>query len=185
MNPSADDVQRLLSLDAIRQLPARYALAVDSRDVDTLTALFVKDVQVTHDSRGHAAMRLFWERVLTTFGQSFHFVGNHIIDYTGGDLASGVVYCRAEHQVGSQWIVQAMIYLDSYRREDGLWKFERRRPREFYGVDWHERPQDGALKVRWPNRPHQPHRVPENVWPTFSTFFERAKIDPATLQPKT
>ena len=35
------DVERLLAYEEIRQLAARYALAVDRRDADTLVGLFV------------------------------------------------------------------------------------------------------------------------------------------------
>ena len=39
-------LDRLESLAEIRQLPYRYALAVDSRDMDALVGLFVPDVRV-------------------------------------------------------------------------------------------------------------------------------------------
>ena len=56
-NPQSPEerLDRLESLAMIRQLPSRYALAVDSKDAETLVALFVPDVQVGHDQHGRAA----------------------------------------------------------------------------------------------------------------------------------
>ena len=45
-------VDRLESLAAIRQLPSRYALALDSRDMESLVQLFVPDVRVGSDTSG-------------------------------------------------------------------------------------------------------------------------------------
>ena len=42
-------IDRLESLAAIRQLPYRYALGVDPRDMDLLVDLFVSDVRVGRD----------------------------------------------------------------------------------------------------------------------------------------
>ena len=39
-------VERCVARDEIRQLAYRYALAVDSRDIDLLVSLFVPDVKV-------------------------------------------------------------------------------------------------------------------------------------------
>jgi hypothetical protein len=45
-------LDRLESLDEIRQLVARYALALDMRDLDALCGLFPEDVRVGRDGRG-------------------------------------------------------------------------------------------------------------------------------------
>src|SRR5690349_11209432 len=50
-------IDRMESLADIRQLPYRYALALDSRDMDALVTLFVPDVQVGRDQRGRDALR--------------------------------------------------------------------------------------------------------------------------------
>ena len=57
-------VERLLAYEEIRQLAARYALAVDSRDLDALMELFVEDVKVTPGRRGRAALREMFEPML-------------------------------------------------------------------------------------------------------------------------
>jgi hypothetical protein len=45
-------LDRLESLDEIRQLVARYALALEMRDLDALCGLFPEDVRVGRDGRG-------------------------------------------------------------------------------------------------------------------------------------
>ena len=44
--PRGDVVGWLIAHEEIRQLASRYAIALDSRDLDTLVNLFVDDVQV-------------------------------------------------------------------------------------------------------------------------------------------
>lgn len=53
--PSADRLDRVESSLAIAQLPSRYAMALDARDLDTLVALFVDDVDA--GAEGAAATR--------------------------------------------------------------------------------------------------------------------------------
>jgi len=48
-------IERLESLDQIRQLPAKYALSIDMRDFDSLANLFVADVGVPGKLRGPKA----------------------------------------------------------------------------------------------------------------------------------
>ena len=48
-------IDRLESLDAIRQLPAKYALALDMRDMEAMVSLFPADVRVGKDASGRAA----------------------------------------------------------------------------------------------------------------------------------
>ena len=50
-------IARLEALDAIRQLPAKYALALDMRDMDAMVSLFPEDVRVGKDAVGRAALR--------------------------------------------------------------------------------------------------------------------------------
>ena len=44
-------IERLEALDAIRQLPAKYALALDMRDMDAMASLFPADVRVGKGAR--------------------------------------------------------------------------------------------------------------------------------------
>ena len=63
-----DPVERAVARDEIRQLAARYALAVDSRDLDSLVGLFVPgDWPHTHTGKGTLpeswkTWQAFWTR---------------------------------------------------------------------------------------------------------------------------
>jgi SnoaL-like domain len=136
-------IERLESQWAIQQLPIRYAMAVDGRDIDGWVRLFVPDVRATKTISGREALRIQIDGMLRTFGRSIHQICGHRIELDGEDpdRASGAVYCRAEHEVDETWIVMAICYWDEYRRVDGEWLFARRREKHWYAADVTERPQ--------------------------------------------
>ena len=78
--------------EAIRQLAAWYAVAVDSRDLDRLVGLFVDDVRVGRDTYGREALRESFDASLRGIGKSILNVGTHAIEIDG-DRAIGLVYC--------------------------------------------------------------------------------------------
>jgi hypothetical protein len=164
-------LQRVVARDEIRQLAYRYALAIDSRDIDLLVSLFVPDVRVGRDATGHEALREFWTNSLTTIGVSILFVGNHIIDFDDREHARGTVYCRGQIQDGDAWVEQAILYRDAYTRRDGCWLFVRRIHELWYGVETAERPLAQA-PADWPAHHVGRGTVPES-WPTWNTFWER------------
>lgn len=128
-------VERLLACEEIRQLAARYAVATDRRDIDTLVGLFIDDVRVGRDTYGRAALHANLAEQLRAIGVSILNVGTHQIDLVDADHATGHVYCKAEIQDGARWIHQAIRYDDTYERRDGTWLFARRRHLLFYGAE--------------------------------------------------
>jgi hypothetical protein len=152
---------------AIGQLVSRYALAVDGRDVDALVALFVEDVDCGRWGSGRDALGAFFRRTLVGFGRSIHLIAGHVIEMLEMDRATGVTYCRAEHEVGHEWIVQAFVYFDEYERRDGVWGFRRRRLSSWYANDITERP-GGPEYVRWSHVP--PGRLPAD-FPAWDAFW--------------
>ena len=84
-------LDRMESLAMIRQLPARYALALDSRDMAALVALFVPDVRVGTGEVGRDALRRWYTLAMRLPRTSVHFIGNHVIDFTDADHARGIV----------------------------------------------------------------------------------------------
>jgi hypothetical protein len=135
-----DEIARLLAYQEIQQLAARYAVHTDARDLDRLVELFVPDVRVGRDRRGHEALRADFDRSLRGVGITFLHVGTHLIDLLDDDHATGVVYCRGEIQDGDRWIVQAIQYHDSYARHEGRWLFVRRKHLLVYGAELGENP---------------------------------------------
>ena len=160
-------LDRVESIQAIQQLAARYAVAVDSRDVDAWVQLFIDDVNCGRHGNGRKVLRDVIAGSLRSFYRSIHFVGNHQVDLIDADHATGIVYCRAEHEVGAQWIVVPVAYFDEYERRNGTWYFVRRREKHWYSVDQLERPP--ALSHRWPEG-GKPARLPGD-FPTWTKFW--------------
>ncbi|ASW92897.1 nuclear transport factor 2 family protein [Mycobacterium marseillense] len=160
-------MDRLESSVAISQLPSRYAMALDARDLGELVALFVDDVDAGAEGRGRDALRRWYDRVLRRFYRSIHLICGHQFDFVDADHAIGSVYCRAEHEDGDGWFVITMLYDDVYERRDGQWYFVKRREHPWYSVDVTERP--GPEFMRWPAditlRAAMPHRMP--TWRSF------------------
>jgi len=141
-------VDRIESSLDISQLPSRYAIALDSRDLSALVALFVDDVAAGSEGRGRDALTRWYDGVLRRFYRSIHLIGGHRFEFVDADHATGSVYCRAEHEDGDGWYVIAMQYDDVYERRDGHWYFVTRREHPWYSVDVTERP--GPDFIRWP-----------------------------------
>ena len=170
----AERLDRVESQLAIGQLPARYALALDSRDLDTLVDLFVPDVSVGGGtgSVGRPALKEFFTANLSHFYRSMHLISGHVIDLDDADHARGVVYCRAEHEDAGRWGVMVMNYKDTYARVDGRWLFVRRRLQPLYTCDITERPSGPDFNRGWggagggESTQSWPARLPAASWPT-------------------
>ena len=88
-------LDRLESLDEIRQLAAKYALALDMRDIDALVNLFPEDVRVGKSMSGRAHFKRWMDQTLREqFTGTSHHIGNHIIEFEDPDHAVGVVYSK-------------------------------------------------------------------------------------------
>jgi hypothetical protein len=179
---AARRLERLESLDEIRQLVARYALALDMRDLDALCGLFPEDVRVGRDRRGRDALKAWFDETLRSqFTGTAHVTGNHVIELRDADHAQGVVYSRNEHETGDEWIWMTMIYVDDYERIAGRWYFRRRLPLYWYAAD-PRRPPVGEHKMRWPGREPYPGGY-HDYWPSWREFWARAPDDLAPVPP--
>ncbi len=169
----ASRLERLESIEAIRQLASRYALAIDVRDLDALIELFVEDVQVGKDRVGRAALKEWFDVILRTrIKQTAHIVMNHVIEFESPRSAYGVVYCRAEHELDQHFVVQQMQYWDTYVRRDGGWYFRRRIPLAWYATDVLDRPV-GEKKVRWPDQAPRAGELP-HWWASWEDYWRTA-----------
>jgi ketosteroid isomerase-like protein len=157
--------------EAIRQLAAHYAVAVDSRDLDALVELFVDDVRVGRDRSGRAALRESFDTSLRGIGVSILNVGTHAIDLIDETHATGVVYCKGEIQDGDRWIHQAIAYFDTYEKREGRWYFVRRVHELFYGAEVGVNPL-GLEPANWPSHHDGRGTLPER-WETWQGFWER------------
>jgi ketosteroid isomerase-like protein len=177
MDDLAARIDRIESTLAIQQLPVRYAMAVDSRDVDTWVSLFIEDVNCGKQGKGRETLRGIIEPAFRTFYRSQHFLCGHRIEFVDADHATGHVYCRAEHEDGDNWVVVALCYFDTYERRDGAWYFARRRDRHWYASDMLSHPAGPDFKD-WPDRdaPLQNSTLP-GEFPTWRKFWDRTGKD--------
>jgi len=172
-------LDRLESLAAIQQLPYRYGLAIDSRDMAALAGLFVPDVRVRSSERGREALARWFTGVLRRPRTSVHFIGNHIIDFDAPDRAHGTVYCHDELELPSsgEWQLGMLQYWDTYARVEGEWCFERRRFHRWYIVDALARPAHGAgVGAQAGDDPLTTHQLPE-AFSTWAAFWGEAAAE--------
>ena len=162
-------LDRMESEAMIRQLPARYAMALDARDMRRLVELFAPDVQVGRDQFGRQALLEFFDRIMRYPHISIHFVGNHIINFDDANHAHGVVYCFDELEMPAigEWQKGRIQYWDTYERFVGSWCFVRRRLHRWYIADALTRPSAGAGMEE---EPLSAGRLPD-AYPTWTEFW--------------
>ncbi len=170
-------LDRMESLAEIRQLPYRYALCLDSRDIDTMVTLFVPDVRVGRDATGRAALHRWFTETMRVMRTSIHFIGNHVVDFDDADHARGIVYCRDELEWPDrgEWENGTIQYHDTYVRVDGEWCFQRRRFNRWYMVDALTRPAKGA-GVGGGKDALGTGQLPD-IFPTWQAFWDRVARD--------
>jgi len=176
---------------AIQQLAARYALAVDSKDVEGVVSLFVEDVNAGMSwGTGREALKRFYEDALSHFYRSMHLIAGHVIVFDDNDHAHGVVHCRAEHEAGAQWGIMVMNYKDDYERHGDGWYFRRRRLQPLYTTDILSRPRGPGFLRGWTEDTADSFegegaRLPAE-FPTFAAFwrnFPPAHVASLTAEP--
>ena len=172
-NPTLEErIDRLESLESIRQLPAKYALALDMRDMDAMVSLFPADVRVGKSQSGRLALRAYMDQTLRApFTGTSHHIGGHIIEFDDADHAHGIVYSKNEHETGDEWVIMQMMYADDYVRHDGRWHFARRLPLYWYATDLNQ-PPIGEKKMRWPGTDWAEGNF-HKLFPSFNAYWER------------
>ena len=160
---------------ALEDLVARYGMAVDDRDIRGVGELFTDDGRFGHQEEAgvvgrDAVMSVYAERLR---GQeySFHFSHNHLIEYRGGDEATGVVNAHAEMGYQGEVLLGAMRYRDRYRRVEGRWCFAERRMSFFYLMPAAELWAGNLTEFRkqWPGRPEAAD-LPQTL-PSYRNFI--------------
>jgi len=162
-------LEKLLAYEEIGQLAAHYAVAVDSRDLDALVALFIDDVRVGRESFGRDALRASFDVSLRGIGVTMLNLGTHAIDLIDADHATGLVYCHGQILDGERWVHQMILYRDTYERRAGRWYFVRRIHELWYGQEAPNNPLDQP-PANWPERHDGRGTVPES-WPSWSAFW--------------
>jgi len=171
MGELEDRLDRLEAIEAIRDITARYPIALDARDLDALVELFVDDVKASPDApRGRGPLKEHYAALCRRWGFTVHQVFQQAIDFESPDKAMGHVYCRAEHAMGDRFVIAMLRYHDRYERRDGRWYFRWRRTPMWYVTDVRDVPL-GDERIRWPDRPTARAELPEQ-FATFQAFYE-------------
>ena len=106
---------------------------------------------------------------------AYHQVMGHAIDFDDADNARGIVVCRADHEVGEEWISMLIHYHDRYQRRGGRWYIKGRAQTRLCATNWAKDPPVGENKMRWPGMP----AVPENfhsAYPTWDAFWGEGEL---------
>ena len=124
-------LQRLEARFAINDLVAAYCAAIDGRDLDSFVDCFTADAVLRHEDgvmrlEGRETIREYYEARFPTYGVTFHYPHAQTVVLDGPDAAHGVVTAHAEMALeGEAWLA-AFRYSDTYRREQGRWRFAER-----------------------------------------------------------
>jgi hypothetical protein len=119
----------LVDLERLRQLPQRYARAVDQRDVDALAELFHPDGRVA-GTRGVATLPEYLDQFRSAtpaFRSSMHLLGEPLIDLMPGAATARMDTYAVVHQLerltepGGDLIL-GIRYVDELVRDDGAWR---------------------------------------------------------------
>jgi len=182
-------IDRLESLDAIRQLVSKYSLTLDMRDLDAHVNLFTEDIRVSREHTGRAHLKAWLDDTLRLqFTGTSHHIGNHIIEFDDPNIAHGIVYSKNEHETpredgDADWVIMQMMYWDNYERMDGAWYFRRRLPCYWYATDLNA-PPTGDNKMRWPDRDSYEGAYHE-LFPSWEAFWKNPPKDGVTPEVST
>ena len=112
MNSIEKKIDKLESIEEIKQLVAKYAVSLDMRAIDMHVNLFVEDVKVGKEGVGRKALKIWADKTFRDqFTGTSHHIGNHIIEFIDPDNALGLLYSKNEHETDNEWIIMQMLSL--------------------------------------------------------------------------
>lgn len=128
-------VAKLLSLNEIRELPYKYAAAVESRDVDAMAELFSPSACFGSYGDGPAGLRRLMVDSMTGSLFAVILVANHLVEFDDDVRARGQVWAHCYAQERADGFLDQLIkYEDTYEQVAGRWLFVQRRHRLWYGA---------------------------------------------------
>ncbi|MBW0090153.1 nuclear transport factor 2 family protein [Pseudonocardia sp. KRD-184] len=178
MPPTDGDLARRIALledrAELHELVAVYGRLIDDRDVEGIGAIYTADAVFDSTAgpvSGRDAVLDYYRGQLDRYGMTYHYPHSHTVEFTGPDTATGVVSAHAELAIGDTPFVVALRYLDSYRREDGRWKFHERRAQQLYAAPLSELSTvlQTTLRKRWPGTEPAPADLPEPL-PSWQAY---------------
>jgi ketosteroid isomerase-like protein len=145
MNDLEKRIRRLEDREEIRNLVARYAFAVDNRDICAITSLLADEVSFRSkdgvmNAVGRDAVMSQFETRFAALGHGAHYSHDHVVwfDDASDDRACGLVSSHAELIRNGRPMITSLRYEDVYARERGRWVFADRLLSFFYYLNTDE-----------------------------------------------
>lgn len=168
---------RVESRFEISELVSSYALACDEHDLPRLTSLFTEDAEFDSSNgmmiaKGRGEIVDMFIRMLKVRGPGYHWTHDHFVRFDGAnpDRATGLVLSHAETCPQNEVSLAAMRYEDEYARENGKWKFRKRKISFLYYVPARDFPTALSSTNRFKvNGQDKPADYPESLacWQEF------------------
>ncbi len=138
----AERIAQLEAREEIRELVARYGMAVDDRDVSALADMFTSDAKFALadgmvTNQGRQAVIDFYTERMAAFGATYHYPHSQVIEFNPDrpGSATGMVNAHAELALDGRTLMTGLRYFDEYRVEDGQWRFVERKVAMIYYMD--------------------------------------------------
>jgi 3-phenylpropionate/cinnamic acid dioxygenase small subunit len=126
-----DTLDELRSAEEIRNLLVRYGLYLDTKDFEGYVSLFTRDGVLDAPlgtAKGPENIRAMLGNVLGPVNAGFHLYSNPLIEVDGDQANSTSRFTYVQNAAGHPPEVRMVgHYDDQLRREDGQWKFARRK----------------------------------------------------------
>jgi hypothetical protein len=122
-------LRRLEDRAQLRELVARYGIAIDDRDIEVIGELFTADGRFRSqdgvmDARGRAAVLEQFRGRFAALKATNHIAHDQILTFgEDADSVCGLVTSHAEVWRNGRALIAALRYRDTYRRERGRWRF--------------------------------------------------------------
>jgi hypothetical protein len=128
------ELQRLLDIQAIRDVVLRYARGIDRVDRELVRDCYWPEATDEHGSFfGTRDEYVAWvfDRLLPRYVMTMHFLGNILVEVeAGAELARCETYGVAYHRVDSTKVEHNLRtgfrYVDDFAKRDGQWRIARR-----------------------------------------------------------
>lgn len=140
----------------LQELIARYSIARDDRDIDTLINLFTEDAVFERAGRsvvGKQEICSFFLASMSRYDLTTHTTHAQVLDPVSAIAVAGTVTGHAELVLDGQLVVASYRYADEYKKEQQGWRLARRSlsflyamPVEEMGTGFRDR-----YRIRWPN----------------------------------
>ena len=120
---------RLLAIEDIKATCSRYALGLDTFDMELLLSAFAEDIIFDASPfglgtfEGHDALRGFFQHNFEVMKSQMHLFANFIVDVDGPDTATGTNYLLEEGYSNEGALIRCLCRdEDRYIRTDAGWR---------------------------------------------------------------